>query len=79
MGHFMSESDVFNTIIQSVKAAIENTSFEKCIRIGVVYFSAEGTTYLKLNRKDENWREKRPRRYTVKNGTANLCCPLSDS
>ena len=78
MGHFMSETEAFGTIIQSIKSSIENTEFEKCIRVGVIYFNAEGTTYLKLNRNDENWREKNPKRYTVKNGSLNLCCPLSD-
>ena len=55
MGHFMSETDAFRTVIQSVKSSLENTTFEKCIRLGVVYFNAEGTTYLKLKR-GENFR-----------------------
>ena len=78
MGHFMSETGAFGTIIESVKSSIENLEYEKKIRVGIVYFNAEGTTYLKLKRNDENWREKAPKRFTVKNGNLNLCCPLSD-
>ena len=56
MGHFMSESGAFNTIIETIKSSIENTTFEKCVKIGIIYFNAEGTTYLKINKKNENWR-----------------------
>lgn len=52
---FIIESTAFSTIINSVKAAIENNLFEKNIKIGVVIFNGLGVTYLKLS-KCENWK-----------------------
>jgi hypothetical protein len=44
----------------------------------VIIFTGNGIIYLKLSR-DENWREKQPKKYIVRYSTQGLCCPLSDS
>lgn len=77
INNFMIESNAFSTIIESAKAAIENSQFGKNVRIGVVLFNGDGIIYPKLSR-SENWDKKMPKKFTVKYSASSFCCPLSD-
>ena len=77
ISNFMIESQAFSTVLESIKAAVQNCEFGKNVRIGVILFNGEGVTYPKLSRSD-NWDKKMPQKFSVKYSASGLCCPLSD-
>lgn len=50
MSQVSIELGIFNTVIESLKSAVENSAFEEKLKLGIVYFGEEGVIFPKLKR-----------------------------